>query len=67
MQRLAVLVIGSLAAVAWPIEYTIDLAGGETVESRGAVTFVFVRGDDGYRIAQLHWSSRRLNRAPADH
>lgn len=62
--QVAVAEDGSLAAVAWPIEYTIELAAGETIESRGTVTFVLVHAaaGHGYRIAQLHWSSRRVRR-----
>lgn len=51
---------GSLAAVAWPIEYRIELADGELIESRGTVTFVLQAVAGDYKIAQLHWSSRRL-------
>ncbi|MFQ5527869.1 MAG: YybH family protein, partial [Thermoanaerobaculia bacterium] len=31
---------GTMAFVAWPIEYTIELADGRVIESRGTVTFV---------------------------
>lgn len=58
--RVDVATDGSLAAVAWPIEYRIELAAGEVIESRGTVTFVLQAVGDDYRIAQLHWSSRRL-------
>lgn len=50
---------GTLAAVAWPIEYTIELEDGRTIESRGTVTFVLELRDGDHRIAQLHWSSRK--------
>ncbi len=50
---------GSMAFVAWPIEYRIVLKGDRTIESKGTVTFVLTRGDDGFRIRHLHWSSRR--------
>lgn len=62
---------GSLSAVAWPIEYTIELREGRTIDSRGTVTFVLERNDDSHRITQLHWSSRpnrsaRTNAASAE-
>lgn len=50
---------GTMAFVAWPIEYTIRLADGRVIESRGTVTFVLERHDDAYRIRHLHWSSRK--------
>lgn len=50
---------GSLAFVAWPIEYTIDVADGRLIESRGTVTFVLERHEGHYKIRHLHWSSRR--------
>ncbi len=50
---------GSMAFVAWPIEYRIVLEGDRTVESKGTVTFVLIHGDDGFRIRHLHWSSRK--------
>ena len=49
----------SMALVAWPIEYRIRLKSGELIQSRGTVTFVLMRKDDGYRIRHLHWSSQR--------
>lgn len=49
----------SMAFVAWPIEYRIDLKAGKVVESRGTVTFLFVKEQSEYRIRHLHWSSRR--------
>ncbi len=53
---------GSMAFVAWPIEYTIELKDGRVIESKGTVTFVLVKVDEEYRIRHVHWSSRRLNR-----
>jgi ketosteroid isomerase-like protein len=50
---------GSMAMVAWPLEYRIVLKDGKTVESKGTVTFVLVRESDAYRIRHLHWSSRK--------
>ena len=50
---------GSMAFVAWPMEYRIVLKGDRTIESKGTVTFVLVGGNDGFRIRHLHWSSRR--------
>ena len=50
---------GSMAFVAWPVEYRIVLKDGKTVESQGTVTFVLVREADAYRIRHLHWSSRK--------
>ncbi len=52
---------GSLALVAWPIEYTIVLKDERTIRSRGTVTFVLVREADAYKIRHLHWSSHRLS------
>lgn len=50
----------SMAFVAWPIEYRIDLKDGKVIESRGTVTFILVREEGSeYRIRHLHWSSRR--------
>ncbi len=54
---------GSMAFVAWPIEYRIELADERIIESRGTVTFVLERNEDRYKIRHLHWSSRRK---PAD-
>ena len=51
----------SMAFVAWPIEYHIELQDGRTVDSKGTVTFVLVRTGEEYRIRHLHWSSRRMN------
>lgn len=50
---------GSMAFVAWPIEYRIELADERIIESRGTVTFVLERNEDRYKIRHLHWSSRR--------
>ena len=50
---------GSMAMVAWPIEYRIVLKDGKTVESKGTVTFVLVRESGVYKIRHLHWSSRK--------
>ncbi len=50
---------GSMAFVAWPIEYRIDLVDEKIVESRGSVTFLLVKEGREYRIRHLHWSSRR--------
>ncbi len=50
---------GSMAFVAWPIEYRIDLRDGKVVESRGTATFLLVKEKSEYRIRHLHWSSRR--------
>ena len=55
---------GSMAFVAWPIQYRIALEDGRVIESLGTVTFVLVRGTDGLRIRHLHWSSRKQK--PAD-
>jgi SnoaL-like domain len=49
---------GSMAFVAWPIEYRIVL-DERVVESKGTVTFVLVREGKGLRIRHLHWSSRK--------
>ena len=50
---------GSMAFVAWPIEYRIELADDRVIESRGTVTFVLEGHRDRYKIRHLHWSSRR--------
>ena len=50
---------GSMAMVAWPIEYRIALKDGKTVESKGTVTFVLVREGSAYKIRHMHWSSRK--------
>ena len=49
----------TMAFVTWPIEYRIELKDKRVIESRGTVTFVFVREGVRYRIRHLHWSSRR--------
>jgi hypothetical protein len=51
---------GSMAFVAWPIRYRIELKDQTVIESKGTVTFVFVKDDDKYRIRHLHWSSRKV-------
>ncbi|MDY7091591.1 MAG: nuclear transport factor 2 family protein [Acidobacteriota bacterium] len=50
---------GTMAFVAWPIEYRIELNDGRKIDSRGTVTFVLVRERGTLRIRHLHWSSRR--------
>ncbi len=50
---------GSLAFVAWPIEYRIALKDKRVIDSKGTVTFLLVTEDGAYKIRQLHWSSRR--------
>lgn len=50
---------GTMAFVAWPIEYHIELKDGRKIDSRGTVTFVLVRERGILRIRHLHWSSRR--------
>ena len=50
---------GSMAMVAWPVEYRIVLKDGKAVESKGTVTFVLVREGGAYKIRHMHWSSRR--------
>jgi hypothetical protein len=50
---------GTLAVVAWPIEYAISLKDGRNINSKGTVTFAMIRGDGPYEIRHLHWSSRR--------
>ena len=52
-----------LAFVAWPIEYTIVLKDERVINSKGTVTFLFVREDGEYKIRQLNWSSRRKSTA----
>jgi len=49
---------GTLAVVAWPIEYHIVLEDDREIDSIGTVTFVLNQVDDTYRIRHLHWSSR---------
>ena len=48
----------SLAFVAWPIEYRIELKDGRVIERAGTVTFVMARHGKAYKIRHLHWSSR---------
>lgn len=50
---------GTMAFVAWPIEYHIELEDGRKIDSRGTVTFVLVLEEEEFRIRHLHWSSRR--------
>ncbi len=50
---------GTMAFVAWPIEYTIELDDGRVIESRGTVTFVLESHGHDYLIRHLHWSSRK--------
>ena len=50
---------GSMAFVARPIEYRIQLHDGRTIESKGVVSFVMELEGTEYRIRHLHWSSRR--------
>ncbi len=57
---------GSMALVAWPIEYTIELVDGRVIESRGTVTFVLESQDHDFMIRHLHWSSRRNPSRPSD-
>lgn len=57
----------SLAWVAWPVEYDIQLTEGRRIESAGTVTFVMALEDGGYRIRHLHWSSRRRKPSPTGH
>ena len=51
---------GTMAFVAWPIEYHIELKDGRKIDSRGTVTFVLIRENGKFLIRHLHWSSRRL-------
>ena len=50
---------GSLAFVAIPIEYLIELESGDKFDSSGMVTFVLSKVDGVHKIRHLHWSSRR--------
>lgn len=50
---------GAMAFVAWPIEYHMALRDDREIDSRGTVTFVFIRSSEGFRIRHLHWSSQR--------
>lgn len=50
---------GTMAFVAWPIEYTINLSDGRVIESRGTVTFVLENHGGHFKIRHLHWSSRK--------
>ena len=51
---------GSMAFVAWPLEYRIVLKDERVINSKGTVTFVLVKRDTSYRIRHVHWSSRRM-------
>ena len=51
---------GSMAFVAWPIQYRIELKDERVIESKGTVTFVLVEENEKYRIRHVHWSSRRV-------
>ena len=51
---------GTMAFVAWPIEYHIVLQDERKIDSRGTVTFVLVRSAGHFRIRHLHWSSRSM-------
>lgn len=55
---------GSLALVAWPIEYSIALRDERKIDSRGTVTFVLVLQENVYKIRHLHWSSRKVSSSP---
>jgi len=51
---------GTLAIDTLPLEYDITLKGdGRRIESAGTATFSLVPADGRYRIAHVHWSSRR--------
>lgn len=50
---------GTMAYVAWPIEYHIELKDGREIDSRGTVTFVLIQEEGRFRIRHLHWSSKR--------
>jgi hypothetical protein len=50
---------GTMAFVAWPIEYTIELDDGRVIQSRGTVTFVLETHGHHFMIRHLHWSSRK--------
>ncbi len=50
---------GTMAFVAWPIEYTIKLDDGRVIQSRGTVTFVLENHGHHFMIRHLHWSSRK--------
>ena len=56
---------GTLALVAYPIEYDIDLADGREIRSSGTVTFVLISRGDQYAVRHLHWSSRARREAAA--
>jgi hypothetical protein len=50
---------GTMAMLAWPVDYRIVLKDGRIVDNHGTLTFVMVREGDTYRIRHLHWSSRK--------
>ena len=50
---------GTMAFVAWPIEYMIKLNDGRVIQSRGTVTFVLENHGHHFMIRHLHWSSRK--------
>lgn len=54
----------SMAFVAWPIDYTIELTDGRVIQSRGTVTFVLENDGHHYLIRHLHWSSRSSSKSP---
>jgi len=50
---------GTMAFVAWPVEYMIKLDDGRVIQSRGTVTFVLENHGHHFMIRPLHWSSRK--------
>ncbi len=56
---------GTMAWVAWSVEYRIELNDGRVINSRGTVSFVLEGHEQGFRIHHLHWSSRRKPMAEA--
>lgn len=50
---------GSMAMVAWPLEYHIELHDGRKIDSVGTITFVLIREEDTFRVRHMHWSSKR--------
>ena len=49
----------SMAMVAWPLEYHIELHDGRKIDSVGTITFVLIQEDQIYRVRHMHWSSKR--------
>lgn len=49
----------TMAMVAWPLQYHIELHDGSKIDSDGTITFVLVREEDTFRVRHMHWSSRR--------